>query len=206
MIWSRQGCPSEETQFPIATPATCGPHRKTVQLCVQGRAVTTLMEQSACGLEAELASLLVSSVTLCQTVSGPYCLRRPLEHHVPVPKRTRIGVCLNGAEAWRPARTWAGLSSSFGCRICLGCSRLVDPPSHRRLRRHSPQVYRSAVTGEETAGQDYGRSCVCGTSPWLLQHLQPSRCSFGSCLRRRHVWVSLPHSFTPCHNPHGGGV
>ena len=70
----------------------------------------------------------------------------------------------------------------------------------------SPKVYRCAVTGEETAGQDYGRSCVCGTSPRLLQHLQPSRCSFESCLRCRPVCVSLDDSFDPCHDPHGGGV
>ena len=29
LIWSRQGCQSEETQFPIATPAICGPLPKS---------------------------------------------------------------------------------------------------------------------------------------------------------------------------------
>ena len=62
---------------------------------------------------------------------------------------------------------------------------------------HSPQVYRCAVMGEETAGQNYGRSCVIGISSSLLLELQPSRCSFESCLRRRHVWVRLVDSFGP---------
>ena len=70
----------------------------------------------------------------------------------------------------------------------------------------SPQVCRCAVMGEETAGQDYGRRCVIGRSSSLLLELQPSRCSFESCLRRRHVSVSLVDSFGPCHDPQGGGV
>ena len=32
LIWSRQGCRSEETQFPIATPAICGPPQKAGEL------------------------------------------------------------------------------------------------------------------------------------------------------------------------------
>ena len=45
------------------------------------RTTQTAVEQSACCLETELASVLVPSVTFCQTVSGPHCLRRQLEHH-----------------------------------------------------------------------------------------------------------------------------
>ena len=87
LIWSQQRFRSEETQFPIAKPAICGAPQKAGELRVQGRAVTTPVEQSACCLETELASVLVSFVTFRQTVSGPYCLRRQLEHHVPVPRK-----------------------------------------------------------------------------------------------------------------------
>ena len=42
--------------------------KKAVELCVQGRAVTTPVEQSACCWETELAPFLVSSLTFRQTV------------------------------------------------------------------------------------------------------------------------------------------
>ena len=66
---------------------TCGPPQKSSGTVRPEQAVTTPVEQSACCLETELASVLVSSVTFCQTVSGPPCLSRPLEHHAPVLKK-----------------------------------------------------------------------------------------------------------------------
>ena len=160
------------------------------------------MEQSACCLETELASVWVSFVTFCQTVSGPCCLRRQLGHHVPVPKKTWTGVCLNGARAWRPARTWAGLCFLIWLTNLSGVQSAgrstQPPPSSAPARKYiavpswvkRPRV-RTAVAAASLA-----------QAPWLLQHLQPSRC----CLRRGHVCVSLVDSFGPCHDPQGGGV
>ena len=61
----------------------------------------------------------------------------------------------------------------------------------------SPHVHRCAVMGGETAGQDHGRGCVTGRSSWLLQHLQPSRCSFESCLRRSPCLGGASHTPSP---------
>ena len=196
MIRSRQGCRSEETQFPIATTAICGQPQKAGELHVQGRAVTTPVEKSACCLDTELASVLVSFVSFCQTVPGPYSLRRQLEHHVPVPEKDQDTRLLERSRSMQAALLPHLADESVSSAI------------HRATAVFgaSPHVHRCAVMGGETAGQDHGRGCVIGRSSWLLQHLQPSRCSFESCLRRRHVWVGLPYSFTQCHDPHGGGV
>ena len=118
------------------------------------------MEQSACCLETELASVLVSSVTFCQTVSGPYCLRPQLEHHVPVPRRTWTGVCLNGAGAWKPARTWAWLCFLIWLPILSG----VQSPGRSTQPPRSSAPARKSTAVPSRAKRPRGRTTVAAAS------------------------------------------
>ena len=84
-----------ETCHLRTTPKSCGTVRPG-----QGSHNTGGTECLLLGNRTGISLGLIRDVS--QTVSGPYCLRRQLERHVPVPKRTKTRVCLNGVGAWRP--------------------------------------------------------------------------------------------------------